>query len=289
MQEIMVDQEFKFLLPTLSKDTYALLEDNLLENGVRDPVVIWGGIIIDGHNRYEIATKHGLPFTTVSMEFESRDDVLIWIINTQVSRRNLTPVQLSYFRGLHYNADKRVIKNAEGHNQHNEVSVHNEHKPKNQSTAGRLGRQYNVSPMTIRRDAQVANALRAIGEASPEAKRDILSGATGISRKRLQELATQSEEEIKSLAMSIENGTFEKRKVESLGANQNQGFGNGVVLEAGEFPNLDEIDTLCEILLRVTDGFGSDLRRLAGDGSAQELRKALRAFIDVLEDLCKHL
>ena len=66
-------------------------------------------------------------------EFVLRDEALIWIISTQVARRNLTPIQLSYFRGVHYNADKRVVKNAAGANQHSEkeVSTQNGYKPQN--------------------------------------------------------------------------------------------------------------------------------------------------------------
>jgi len=54
MPNIIIDEEFKALLPALDKDTYAMLEENLLKNGCRDSIVLWGDILIDGHNRYEI-------------------------------------------------------------------------------------------------------------------------------------------------------------------------------------------------------------------------------------------
>ena len=93
MSEIIIDEQFKSLLPALDAKTYALLEENLLLNGCMYPLVVWNGILIDGHNRYEICTKNNIPFKTVDKEFASRDEVLIWIISTQVSRRNLTPIQ----------------------------------------------------------------------------------------------------------------------------------------------------------------------------------------------------
>jgi len=54
---------------------------------------VWKGhnILVDGHNRYEICTAHGKPFETVEIEFASRDDAMVWIIDNQFSRRNLTP------------------------------------------------------------------------------------------------------------------------------------------------------------------------------------------------------
>jgi hypothetical protein len=85
-------------------------------------------------------------------------------------------MQLSHFRGLHYAADKKILSNESGKNQHMEVEEQNVPQPKSQSTAERLGKQYKVSSMTIKRDANVAEAISSIGEVSPAAKSKILSG-----------------------------------------------------------------------------------------------------------------
>ena len=108
MPEVIIDEEFRLLLPTLDGETLRLLEDSILQHGCRDPLVLWNGILIDGYNRYKICTHHDIPFNTVNMEFDSRDEVLIWIITNQVSRRNLTPIQLGHFCGLHYIVDKKI-------------------------------------------------------------------------------------------------------------------------------------------------------------------------------------
>ena len=108
MQKIIIDEEFKALLPALDEDTYAMLEENLMQNGCRDSIVLWGDILIDGHNRHEICSKHNIPFNTINRDFGSREEALIWIISTQVARRNLTQIQLSHFRGLHYIVDKKM-------------------------------------------------------------------------------------------------------------------------------------------------------------------------------------
>jgi len=118
--QIIIDEEFKYLLPELDPETFRLLTENILEHGCRDPLVLWrgrkdnaddkdrAGILIDGYNRFKICTEHNIPFSTIDKEFDSREEVLIWIIQNQVSRRNLTPIQLSHFRGLHYQADKKI-------------------------------------------------------------------------------------------------------------------------------------------------------------------------------------
>lgn len=86
---IKIDNEFRTLIPPLTEEEFNQLEANCLENGIQDSLKTWDGILIDGHNRYEIAQKHGLEFKTEEMEFSSRDDVKLWIIKNQLGRRNL--------------------------------------------------------------------------------------------------------------------------------------------------------------------------------------------------------
>lgn len=87
---IKIDNEFRTLIPPLIEEEFNQLEANCLENGIQDSLKTWDGILIDGHNRYEIAQKYGLEFKTEEMEFSSRNDVKLWIIKNQLGRRNLS-------------------------------------------------------------------------------------------------------------------------------------------------------------------------------------------------------
>ena len=84
-----IDVEFQSLIPPLTFEEKKMLEESILNEGCRDAIVLWGDTIIDGHNRYEICTKHEIPFETVNREFESRNEVIEWIIKNQFGRRNL--------------------------------------------------------------------------------------------------------------------------------------------------------------------------------------------------------
>lgn len=86
---ITIEPEFKSLIPPLTTEEYAGLEKSLLEEGCRDALVLWGDILIDGHNRYEICTKYHIPYETVQREFDSRKSAIEWIILNQFGRRNL--------------------------------------------------------------------------------------------------------------------------------------------------------------------------------------------------------
>jgi N6-adenosine-specific RNA methylase IME4 len=87
-----IDSEFQSLIPKLTTDEYNLLEESILADGCRDALVVWNGIIIDGHNRYEICSKHDLPYETTPIIFDSKDEAKIWIINNQLGRRNLPSI-----------------------------------------------------------------------------------------------------------------------------------------------------------------------------------------------------
>lgn len=90
-----VNDDFKKLIPALSAEEYRQLETNCIEEGIRDAILTWNDFIIDGHNRYEIATKHGLQYKTESKEFESETDAKVWMIKNQFGRRNLSNYQRS--------------------------------------------------------------------------------------------------------------------------------------------------------------------------------------------------
>ena len=86
---IVIDKEFQSLIPPLTAEEKAQLEANLVSDGCRDPLVVWGETLIDGHNRYEICTRLGLAYKTVQKEFESRAHARVWMRNLQAGRRNL--------------------------------------------------------------------------------------------------------------------------------------------------------------------------------------------------------
>lgn len=88
--DIVINPRFKNLIPPLTQDERKQLEENILDEGIREPLITWNGILIDGHNRYSIAKKFGLEFQTKEMDFENESDAEIWIIKNQFGRRNLS-------------------------------------------------------------------------------------------------------------------------------------------------------------------------------------------------------
>ena len=86
-----IDKEFMQLIPPLQEEEYLQLEQNILTRGkLLNPIILWNGIIVDGHNRFYICMKHGIEFEFTEIEFTSREDAKYWILENQLGRRNLT-------------------------------------------------------------------------------------------------------------------------------------------------------------------------------------------------------
>ncbi len=219
MRELIIDQEFKELIPPLTPDEYKQLEDSISDVGFesgRGKIMTWQGTIIDGHNRYEICNKHNINFETEEVSHvTTREEVVLWIVKNQLGRRNLSLEQMEYYRGKQYNMEKKLVTNENGKNQHTEVEGQNDPQPKKQNTAERIAEQHNVSPATIKRNAKKADAIDAIGDISPVAKYKILAGEVEIKSKDLEHMNDKFSDCINDVVQQIEEG-IKKPKIEPV-------------------------------------------------------------------------
>ena len=92
--ELKIDEGLKAYIDPLTPDEHESLERSILSEGCRDSLVVWGDLLIDGHNRYGICQKHGLPFNTVqATQFKNMDDVHLWMIDQHLGRRSVSDFQ----------------------------------------------------------------------------------------------------------------------------------------------------------------------------------------------------
>ncbi len=91
---IVVNEELKAYIEPLTPEEHEALERSILTEGCRDALVLWGDVLVDGHNRYGICQKHGLPFQTVqNPRFQSMEDVHLWMIDQHLGRRSVSDFQ----------------------------------------------------------------------------------------------------------------------------------------------------------------------------------------------------
>ena len=92
--DIVVNEELKAYIDPLTPEEYEALERSILAEGCHDALVLWGDVLVDGHNRYGICRKHGLPFQTVqNTRFQSIEDVHLWMIDQHLGRRSISDFQ----------------------------------------------------------------------------------------------------------------------------------------------------------------------------------------------------
>src|SRR5437868_12693536 len=92
--DIVVNEELKAYIDPLTAEEHEALERSILAEGCRDALVLGGNRLADGHNRYGICSKHGLPFQTVqNTRFQSIEDVHLWMIDQHLGRRSISDFQ----------------------------------------------------------------------------------------------------------------------------------------------------------------------------------------------------
>ena len=91
---ITVNEELLAYIDPLTPEEHDALERSLLAEGCRDALVLWGAVLVDGHNRHGICTRHGIPFNTVQNTcFQSLADVHLWMIDQHLGRRSVSDFQ----------------------------------------------------------------------------------------------------------------------------------------------------------------------------------------------------
>src|SRR5690554_2508729 len=150
---IRIDEEFKALIPPLAEQERQQLEDNLKADGCRDPLVVWDGVLLDGHNRHEICTRLGIEFRVSELDLPDRAAAMDWMDANQLGRRNLSPEQMSLLRGRIYNRSKKAANDG-GKGRPRSVDQNDPRL----STAESLAEKHGVSAPTIKRDGKFAES-----------------------------------------------------------------------------------------------------------------------------------
>ena len=225
--EIQIDPEFKQQIPPLRTEEFEQLQKNILEDGViLNPLILWNGILVDGHNRYRIALDHPhIRYTTVEKEFPDRYSVIAWICKNQLGRRNLTPKQRKYLLGKQYHAEK--IQNGGLRNVNRDqtgqftTGYQNDNLWTADKTCDRIAREHDVSRCTVLRASDYAKAVDIADEVSPGFRDEVLSGSLKPTTKEVQAIVKAKPEERPALIEQIkhpeEKATSIKLKPYELG------------------------------------------------------------------------
>lgn len=151
MEQLLIDKDFKEFIPPLAKEEYEQLEKNIVAYGCREPLSVWRGFIIDGHNRYEICKKHNISFLTVNVELADRCEVFAWMFENQKGRRNLTDFAMNEMAMKREKLIREEMKKRQGERNDLKHSDQMVEKLESTSTRKELAKLANTSEGSIQR------------------------------------------------------------------------------------------------------------------------------------------
>ena len=204
LQNLSVDPEFESKIPPLREEELKQLEENILADGVViNPLIVWNGIIVDGHNRYRILQQHPeIQFTIYEKEFPDRYAVIAWICKNQLGRRNLTSQQFKYLMGQQYKAEKTAY-GGDRKSDTAKSSYQNDNLISKEKTCERIANENGVSSASVIRAEHFAMGVDAAEEAAPGIKQEILTGSIKPTEKAVAAIAKAPQEERPALVQQL--------------------------------------------------------------------------------------
>lgn len=222
LKDLIIDEAFQALIRPLTNEEYRMLEECILHDGCREPIVIWKGIILDGHNRYKICRRWDMPFRTKELLLSCREEAMSWICVNQLGRRDLPEEMRRYLIGKHYELEKQMkyknnrpvwepVKKPDG----TELSaqelydaggqlLHYRARMEN-PTAQQIGEAYHISVGTVERYGRYSRAIDTISDVSAELAPQILNGSLKISLENIIALSKLDRQNMRRYARRLQS------------------------------------------------------------------------------------
>jgi hypothetical protein len=193
--QILIDAEFAAMLPDPLPEEQRLKTETLLTQGCREPLVVWARwphlVLLTGFDVFPTVREHHLPFRILLKEFASHDAARFFVLKEHLAHCTLSPLAISYLRGLRYRGEKRPHG---GDRKGGAAGL------ACGKTSEALAEIFCVSPATIQRDGQVGAAVEEIAtNCGAKAKRRLLRRDAGLTRCALLALAALPAERQRSI------------------------------------------------------------------------------------------
>ena len=296
MQGLRVDPEFRDKIPPLTPAEFDQLEQNILADGeVYEPIIVWNGAIIDGHNRWKIIQAHpGIPYKVKEMDFPDVWAAFDWMYSKQLGRRNLSEEMKHTLIGKQYEARRKSKGAADGFrgNQYTEVVKYENHTLA-KDTATQIAEEHGISRDTVLKDYQFARGVDQIRVQSPGVADQILHGGSGVTKQAVAAFPKLDRAEQEEFIEQVSKGEAKKanEKVKKKNATIEQCNATPIVHEeeynaqdfadqVKSFPK--EFDDMIRLFLMVHGDMLSDMDcKAAFDSMLTETEKVIEKYKEV--------
>jgi hypothetical protein len=266
------DEEFRSLMPPSSRQEYEQLEQDILQHGCKEPIFAWGSLILDGNKRFEICTRHQLPFETIQVALAGRLEAMSWICTAALSKVHMSIACRRYLIG------KKFLLETEMASKRNHDSGDSPARRFSKISICRLiGSKYGIHPRTIYGHARYAAALDRIRSVDHDLAESILAGRIKILAERLSAMSSCPLRNVKALCRDIAAGTAQAAtSVKPSGMKR-----ICLPANAGEIKNMPihDPDAALRILSLTMPTWVSSIRRVTDcltiDGTTEDARLVL--------------
>jgi hypothetical protein len=264
-----IDPEFQECIPKLRKEEYAQLEVSLQREGCRDPLRLWGNLLVDGHNRYEICKRLNIPFGITRLDLDSREDALQWIRRNQLARRNVTDAYRKILTQKIAEGEAKLSRK----NQHKSLAPENGGETSKKRTQDRVAKEHGVSKHSL----EQAKIINDAAEKNPE-------GAAVLAKVRDGEITSLS-----AAVKMVKPEAPKKRKGHQTPEAQNRRFQMGLGALTGTYVGIGTLD----IALAMSKSTEKEIRHTldaledihdASEKLTKQVRKILEARRFLLRD-----
>jgi len=204
-----IDPRLRDELPPLSEAKKVILKEDLLEKGVLMPLLTWNGILVDGHNRFEICEECGIPYETKEIEFDSIEDAKFWICKNQMAQRDMNDFQKCVKALEHEEKVREEAEQRQKAGKKLDLAHLNGQGRHERSTDGILGDFAGVSHETVRKTRVLCN------EAPDDIQEKLFAGEITITTafKKLQE--EKKREAVREARRQAREGEAEQKPVKT--------------------------------------------------------------------------
>ena len=213
--ELKIDPEFQSQIPSLTDDEFEQLRENILSEGeVYEPIIVWDGTIVDGHNRWRIIKENWEllkdNYRIKKMTFSNKWEAFDWMYRKQLGRRNLTEPQKDYMVGKLYEVRKKSTGGQIGNDNAKKRCGQNVHivfnAEQNKRTAEDIGEEFGITARSVQRAEKFSRGIDALKAISRDAAERVLKGNTSITKAKVSAIPKMTPDAIEEVAQAIING-----------------------------------------------------------------------------------
>lgn len=297
-----INPEYRRMYQPITQAEYEALERELLTRKDTVLIKVWSNNILYDFEKFEICQKHRIPYKVSRLYARNTIEALLWLCKNQLQRKDLLLEMNRYLIGKRY-LFERILGSHDVAAFRGSNVVRGRPKktaPKYDDCAGktreRLGKEYNLVPMTIWKYSLFAEAIDIIYDISEELAQSILSENIKISQDNLISISKMPEKEIQNMANYLLNKkndfstyTSSRKFMEKIKLEPEKEIASEKIISIKDMPAYDPDAEFASLILTIPSWMSSinraikasDINKVSA-GSKGRLKVELEKLCDVI-------